>query len=43
MTASIIEILITILFIIGIFNENKIAILEKRLFQKIKEAIKKWL
>lgn len=35
---SIIEIIITMLFIIGIFNENKIAALEKRIFEKIKKC-----
>lgn len=35
--SSIIEISLVILFIVGAFNEEKIARWEKRLFQKIKK------
>lgn len=33
---SIIEILLTVFFIWGVWNENKLAMLEKRLIKKIK-------
>lgn len=34
--ASIIEIVLTVFFILGVWNENKLAMLEKRLIKKIK-------